>query len=226
MVIQEKGVFQKLPRFNKGLPIAFVAIWLVICAFIFLTIMNDTTSVSAVTSNGDVLFVLYKDSNCEDQCTDINWGDLTPGSVKSRDVYIKNEDNITIYLDPVETPNWYPPKAPGYMDFGWDYKQGTRINPLENLRITLTLKVSSDIEGISSFGFDILINGRDRLLGDIDGDGDVDATDMIFHFSPAYGSRIGDGNYNQYADFNGNGIVDSLDLIIYFAPNYHITLSK
>jgi len=46
------------------------------------------------------------------------------------------------------------------------------------LQVTLTLSVSSYIEGISSFSFDITIIG-DSLLGDVNGDNIVDFFDLI-----------------------------------------------
>jgi hypothetical protein len=224
ILYEGKGVLQKLTRSYRGLAIAFVATLLAISLLIiFSTIPNSTTSVSALVANG---VGVYRDGSCTetDRVSFIDWETLTPGSAKSYDVYIQNEGGEPMYLIKNAT-NWSPQDVPLYMALDWDYK-GQRINPGDNLRITLTLKVSPYIKEISNFSFDIFITGRDKLMGDIDGDGDVDATDMIFYFSPAYGSQRGDKNYNPDADFDGNGIVDSIDLVIYFAPNYHITLSK
>jgi len=47
--------------------------------------------------------------------------------------------------------------------------------------------------------------------GDVDSDGDVDGSDMA-SFADAFGSSVGDPNYNPTADFDENGIVNENDL--------------
>jgi len=59
------------------------------------------------------------------------------------------------------------------------------------------------------------INVDDTVIvtipGDIDGDGDIDASDL-FDLSMAYGSSPGDPNWNPYGDFNIDNKVDASDL--------------
>ena len=50
-----------------------------------------------------------------------------------------------------------------------------------------------------------------RFPGDVDGDGDVDASDL-FDLSKAYSSEPGDANWNPDCDFNGDDRVDAADL--------------
>jgi len=79
------------------------------------------------------------------------------------------------------------------------------------LQVTLTLSVSSYIEGISSFSFDITIIG-DNLSGDANGDNIVDFFDLIKpHF--AYGSTPGDSMWNPDADLNNDDVVDIFDVV-------------
>jgi len=49
------------------------------------------------------------------------------------------------------------------------------------------------------------------ILGDVDGDGIVDGSDLS-ELSEAYGSEPGDSNWNPYCDLNGDDKIDILDL--------------
>ncbi len=60
--------------------------------------------------------------------------------------------------------------------------------------------------------------GEGGLPGDVDGDGDVDLSDLSLVLA-AYGSCEGDPAYNPYADIDEDGCVDLLDLAILLA-NY------
>jgi len=186
---------------------------LILFAFMLLVTMKTITNVSAVEANG---VGVYWDSNCTDKVFSIDWGTLTPGSVKSIVVYIRNEVEEPVYLI-LSTTNWNPSKASDYMTLRWDYT-GQPMNSGETLQITLALSVSRYIEGISSFSFDILITGSHNLPGDVNGDGVVDSYDL-FALADAFGSRPGDPNWNPNCDFDMNGVVDSSDLFI-LAENY------
>jgi len=59
-----------------------------------------------------------------------------------------------------------------------------------------------------------------KLAGDVDGDGDVDSIDVFSHVALAYGSKVGDPNYNPDCDFDGDGDVDPVDVFSYVAPFY------
>jgi hypothetical protein len=56
------------------------------------------------------------------------------------------------------------------------------------------------------------------MKGDFDGDGHIDFYDFI-QFAGAYGSEVGDPNYNVIGDFNDDGYIDFFDFIA-FAGNY------
>lgn len=60
--------------------------------------------------------------------------------------------------------------------------------------------------------------GNNTLQGDINQDGRVDGADLVA-FGRRFGSRLGDGNYDEAADFNGDDRVDGLDLAV-LAANF------
>jgi len=61
-----------------------------------------------------------------------------------------------------------------------------------------------------------------QLIGDIDGDWDVDSNDLCT-FSRAYGTRLGEPNYQARADLERDGDVEVFDLYI-LARNYGKTM--
>jgi hypothetical protein len=56
------------------------------------------------------------------------------------------------------------------------------------------------------------------LQGDINGDGKVDSEDLII-FAKAFGTKLGDPDYNEKCDLNGDGKVDAEDLLL-LAQNF------
>jgi len=172
--------------------------------------MNGTINVSAVVANG---VGVYWDSNRSnaDRVFSIDWGTLTPGSVKSVVVYIRNEVGEPIFFI-ISTMNWNPLKASDYITLRCDYNE-RRIDSYVVLQIELRLSVSHDIEGISSFTFDILVDGKENLPGDLNEDGVVDIVDFMI-VTIAFGSKLGDPNWNTLADSNEDGIVDIGDVIL------------
>ncbi|HEX73550.1 MAG TPA: hypothetical protein G4N93_00135 [Dehalococcoidia bacterium] len=56
------------------------------------------------------------------------------------------------------------------------------------------------------------------MKGDFDGDGHIDIFDFVA-FADAYGSELGDPNYNAIGDFNNDGQVDIFDFVD-FADGY------
>ena len=76
---------------------------------------------------------------------------------------------------------------------------------------------ASTVAGETDIADNIFVDGtiaveEPHVLGDVNGDGVVDASDL-FDFSKAYGSSLGDTNWNPYCDFNGDDKVDFSDLI-------------
>jgi len=85
----------------------------------------------------------------------VTWGTLQPGESQNLICYIKNEGSSPTTLS-LETSSWSPTEAQTYLDLSWNYN-GYPIGPDEVVQIMLTLSVDSNIEGISTFSFDITI---------------------------------------------------------------------
>ncbi len=154
--------------------LAFVVASLIFYVFMLLLDTKTITNVSGLETEG---VGVYWDSNCARPRSSIDWGTLTPGSLEDIVVYIRNEGDEPIFLVKSEE-DWNPSEAPRYLTLLWDYSR-QRMNRGEALQITLTLTVASNITGISSFSFDILVTGSDRFPGDVNGNGFVGSDDII-----------------------------------------------
>jgi hypothetical protein len=98
---------------------------------------------------------VFWDSNCTNSVSFIDWGMVEPGSMNNVTVYVRNEGNVAASLS-LATENWNPSSASDYLTLSWNY-DGQQLNPQEAIPVTLTLSVSSSVEGIESFSFDIII---------------------------------------------------------------------
>jgi len=99
---------------------------------------------------------VYWDQGCTNTVTSIGWGTIEPGSTVDKTCYIRNEGNSVSTLS-LQTSNWDPSEAGNYIDLSWDYG-GQSVNPDEVVQVTFTLSVSSSVQNITSFGFDITIS--------------------------------------------------------------------
>ena len=99
---------------------------------------------------------VYWDSNCTNPVSLINWGTVEPGSTNNVTVYVRNEGNTAANIS-MTTENWNPQNAPNYLTLNWNFN-GQQLNPLEVVQITLSLNVSSNVQGIENFSFDIIIS--------------------------------------------------------------------
>jgi hypothetical protein len=102
---------------------------------------------------------VYWDSDCSNTVTSVNWGTVAPGSTNDVTVFIKNEGDVAETLSST-AENWNPSTASMYMSLSWDYA-GQVIVVDGVIEVKLSLSVSSAIEGITSFSFDIIIVGSD-----------------------------------------------------------------
>lgn len=103
---------------------------------------------------------VYWNSGCTNVTSSVNWGMLSPGTLKNVTLYVKNEGNVAVTLSLV-AQNWSPVNAPNYMALSWN-RGGQTLTSGSVVSATLTLSVSSSITGITSFSFDIIITGVEQ----------------------------------------------------------------
>jgi len=146
-------------KLTWGLTIAAMVTILSMAFLSFHAILGQSYTTFSIGSQGTVKATgvgVYLDSSCSNAVPFVDWGTIEPGSTKNVTVYVRNEGNgvVTLFLG---TENWTPSNASNYMALSWDYA-GQPIVPQEVVQITLTLSTSPDIEGITNFGFDIIID--------------------------------------------------------------------
>jgi hypothetical protein len=100
---------------------------------------------------------IYSDYQCNTQLSSVSWGTLQPGQSNSVICYIKNEGNTQTTLS-LQASNWSPASTSNYLALSWNYNNQP-ISPNQVVQVTLTLSVASNIQGITTFGFDITIVG-------------------------------------------------------------------
>lgn len=186
-----------------------ISVLLTICIVKYFFLEPSFLNVSAAETAGQV--GVYWDKSCSQKAYSISWGVLTPGAIKRVVVYVRNEGNETCLL--ILTPeNWNPNNASNYLNFSWDCEDN-RIEVGEVVKVTQSLLVSPNIVGVTDFSFDIIFEGRQYFLGDINRDGVVDLKDCYI-VCLAYGSTPNDSNWNPDADLNKDGAVDLKDIVI------------
>lgn len=135
---------------------------LAVCVFSVLiyTSVSMYLSLATIGSRGTVKTLgvgVYWDEVCSKHVSYIDWGIVDPGSQENVRVYVRNEGNVhaSILLD---TINWDPLDASSYITLSWDYS-GQLLEPDESIEVTLTLQISSSIQNVINFDFDIVIAG-------------------------------------------------------------------
>lgn len=131
-------------------------------AFVFLATVTFAllTTQKTIPGTGSIKGVglgVYWDLPCTNATSSLDFGQLEPGSSKNFTLYLKNEGNSVLTLN-MTSENWSPANAADYMTLTWN-REGQQISPDEVIAFVITLSVSEDITGISSFSLDIIISG-------------------------------------------------------------------
>jgi hypothetical protein len=101
---------------------------------------------------------IYSDKACTIPITNMQWGQLTPGATITKTIYVKNTQGLTTLTLSLVTANWSPSSANGPITITWN-KQGTKLAPMQSTQAIITLKISSSILKITSFGVQISVTG-------------------------------------------------------------------
>ncbi len=121
--------------------------------------MQTNQTISNVGSVKAVGLGIYWDEAHTNAVSSINWGLLEPGSSENVAVYMRNEGNTTATLS-MATSSWNPSDASDYMTLTWNYDEQP-IAAGDTIQVTFILSVSSSIEGITSFSFDITVTASE-----------------------------------------------------------------
>jgi len=100
---------------------------------------------------------VYRDIGCTSEVSSVDVGDVEVGYTENTTVYVRNEGDTAVILS-MRTENWSPPEASSYITLSWDYG-GQSISPGDVVQVVLTLSVSDEVSGITSFSFDLIITG-------------------------------------------------------------------
>jgi len=156
--------------------------------FLFpITRVHNVSAVESVNSVG-----VYWDAECENRVYSLEWGNLSPGSTRAINVYVRNEGNESIILDML-TENWSPLIAAQDISLSWDYHEYP-IYANQVIVTELALSVSPQIQGVTSFTFDIIIGSENYAfsLGEVAEEKILNAPANMVYFiyaDPAYMTR-------------------------------------
>jgi hypothetical protein len=140
---------------------------LIVIALTVAALTLAATTLAAINVNRDVIssgnvtttpnINVYSDIACTQNLTTIDWGSIEAGSSANQTIYVKNTGTGLLTLS-LATSDWNPTEASSYLTINWN-KAGTHLSAGESTSAILTLKVASNITGITEFRNTITIRG-------------------------------------------------------------------
>ena len=167
----------------------------------------EVGNVSAVETSSSL--GAYWDAGCSEMVSSLDWGNMTPSQTENITFYIRNEGSTTIFLSGIDK-NWNPTTAEDYIRFVFDSDDQT-VQASEVKKVTCNLTISPEIINITNFNFDVLLQGTNHLLADVDQNGIVDMKDIAIVGHP-FGTTPTSSDWNPNADLNRDLEVDMHDL--------------
>jgi len=126
-------------------------------SFLTFAVMQWTRRIPASATVKTIGIGVYTDPDCILPVTEIDWGTIEPGEETNVSVYIKNESNVPVTLT-MHTEDWSPANASLFIHFSWDY-DSQEIALDGSKPVVFVLTVDTDISGVQSFAFTIVIVG-------------------------------------------------------------------
>ncbi|MCL5877906.1 MAG: hypothetical protein M1540_08870 [Candidatus Bathyarchaeota archaeon] len=80
---------------------------------------------------------------------------MSPGENKTFTCYLKSLSNVNGSLA-LSVGNWAPTSASNYIILSWN-RESYHITPGEVISAVFALQVSSSIQGVTSFSFDVVV---------------------------------------------------------------------
>ena len=143
---------------KSGLYLGFLAVSLALVSVVFVSGLLTTSR--TLSSSGTVEGIgveVYWDSGCTQAASSVDWGYAEPGDVVTRTVYVKNSGNTPMTLS-MTYSDWDPVEAGDYLSLSWN-REGATLDDGEVVQAVLTLTVSDQITGITTYSFNIVIEG-------------------------------------------------------------------
>jgi hypothetical protein len=144
----------KIPKLS-AIILTIIAIALTASTAAVLSANQNVPSSGTITTTPNI--GIYSDNTCTTSMTSINWGSITAGGTATQTIYLKNTGTGTITLN-LSTTNWSPSGASSYITASWN-KEGTQLSAGQSVAATITLTVSSTVNGITTFSNTIVITG-------------------------------------------------------------------
>lgn len=149
----------KASRGSAVIVLAAVLLLLIIAgAYASNTSPTGFSKVPAIGAIKSVGVAFYTDPKATQNLTSLDWGTISPGSVNSKQAYMKNTGNTPCHASMI-TSNWKPTDAINYLNCTWSYNG--ILQPNQTVPVTFTLTVSPAAEALTSFSFDIQVTATE-----------------------------------------------------------------
>jgi hypothetical protein len=137
-----------------------IALILLGLAFVGVVAWTIYESIPQIYNYGTIRVIgveVYADADLTQILDRIEWGVLDPGENKSYSAWIKNIGNDAQKLV-TWTESWNPVNTSDWISLSWDYV-GSWVSVNASVPVVFTLSVDANIEGVTTFSFDIWVKG-------------------------------------------------------------------
>ena len=150
---------QPAQKLIVGIVLAVVVLG-VTAAMVALGALSSSRSLQSYGTVKTVNVGVYWNSGCTNVTSTVNWGVLSPGTSRNVTLYVRNEGSVAVRLS-LTTQNWSPASASSYIGLSWN-RETQSVAAGAVVAAALTISVYSNVTGITSFSFDIVIAGIEQ----------------------------------------------------------------